>query len=112
MVLFVDEHFRSSKDLKMLELYFMLALMTIAEVIEAVKVDKSAIAYASYINQKWMVVQDIKDWESNDTIVAMAKFDNDQQKTGWMYLEVKTKESAPDDVQSYAAGLIEGFLTR
>jgi len=39
-------------------------------------------------------------------------FDNDQTNSGWMYLEISTKESAEDYLQAEAAGILEGYLTK
>ena len=38
-------------------------------------------------------------WTKNDSLVARAVFDNAQNWSGWMYLEIVTKESAPVDLQ-------------
>ena len=58
------------------------------------------------------MLNDINSWDGKEQIVAQAKFDNDQQETGWMFLEVETEESVEDSLQAYAAGLLEGYLTR
>ena len=47
----------------------------------------------------------------DSTIVAQAEFVNDQQKSGWMVLNIETKEGVDDDTQAYAAGLLEGYVT-
>ena len=57
------------------------------------------------------IIQDVQNWKDNRTIVAQAKFQNDQQKSGWMILNIETKESVDDDTQAYAAGLLEGYVT-
>jgi len=57
------------------------------------------------------ILQDVKNWKENRTIVAQAKFKNDQQNTGWMILNIETKEDFEDDTQAYAAGLLEGYVT-
>ena len=41
----------------------------------------------------------VQDWLNNDDIIAKAVFDNAQNRSGWMYFEVVTKESATDDQQ-------------
>ena len=45
-------------------------------------------------------------------IVAVAKFTNNQEETGWLNLEVQTWEAAEDRVAARAAGIAEGYLTR
>ena len=57
------------------------------------------------------ILYDVKDWKNNTTVVAKAKFDNEQKNTGWMFLEIETKEDIKDEDQAYAAGLLEGYLT-
>ena len=80
---------------------------------EDMNVDHSDTVFASYIKARdsWVVVRDVEDWLYNDTIGAQAKFENKQQETGWMYLNVETKEKFSDEKQAYAAGLLEGYLT-
>ena len=53
----------------------------------------------------------VKSWLDNRTIVAQAKFENEQQNSGWMYLNVETKGEFEDEIQAYAAGLLEGYVT-
>ncbi|XP_028400611.1 putative phospholipase B-like 2 [Dendronephthya gigantea] len=43
--------------------------------------------------------------------VAWGRFSNEVNKTGWSYLEVHTTRGYPDDIQSLAAGMVEGYLT-
>ncbi|CAK1556364.1 unnamed protein product [Leptosia nina] len=43
--------------------------------------------------------------------VARAYFRGDIDTTGWSLLEVETNSSYPDEVQAYAAGIVEGALT-
>lgn len=43
--------------------------------------------------------------------VARAHFRMDVDTTGWSLLEVETDGSYPDEVQAYAAGIVEGALT-
>lgn len=60
-----------------------------------------------------------KDWkkigfasrDSND-LVAWAAFNNQINKTGWSFLEVSTSPKYDNDLQAYAAGWVEGQLTR
>ncbi|WAR23064.1 PLBL2-like protein [Mya arenaria] len=44
--------------------------------------------------------------------VARADFDNFVNKTGWGYLSVETNDAYDDGDQSYAAGLVEGFISK
>jgi len=44
--------------------------------------------------------------------VAKARYQNFMNKTGWGFVEVETSNSYPDDIQAYAAGMAEGYLTR
>ena len=53
----------------------------------------------------------MKNWSSNSSIIAQAKFDNDQLQSGWMTLIIESKEEASDELQAYAAGLLEGYVT-
>ncbi|XP_060063840.1 putative phospholipase B-like 2 [Ylistrum balloti] len=43
--------------------------------------------------------------------VAKGVFRNEVNTTGWSFLEVTTSEGYSDEVQAYAAGLVEGYLT-
>ncbi|XP_072949118.1 putative phospholipase B-like lamina ancestor [Epargyreus clarus] len=43
--------------------------------------------------------------------VARGYFRNDIKTTGWYVLEVETDGSYPDEIQAYAAGVVEGALT-
>ncbi|OQR76026.1 putative phospholipase B 2-like [Tropilaelaps mercedesae] len=44
--------------------------------------------------------------------MAWGSFDNQIHKTGFSYLEITTNVSFPDHHQAYAAGILEGYLTR
>ncbi|XP_075730028.1 putative phospholipase B-like 2 [Rhipicephalus microplus] len=44
--------------------------------------------------------------------VAWANFRDDIQISGWAYLEVESSPNATDEVQAYAAGALEAYLTR
>ncbi|XP_060577603.1 putative phospholipase B-like 2 [Ruditapes philippinarum] len=44
--------------------------------------------------------------------VAKAEFSNKVNETGWSYLSVTTNGDYTDEEQSYAAGAIEGYLTK
>ncbi|KPJ17049.1 Putative phospholipase B-like 2 [Papilio machaon] len=43
---------------------------------------------------------------------ARATFRNEINSTGWAFLEVHTSKDVTDEQQAYAAGFIEGYLTR
>ncbi|XP_075982708.1 putative phospholipase B-like 2 [Anticarsia gemmatalis] len=47
-----------------------------------------------------------------DVHVARATYSNEINSTGWAFLELHTSASSPDEKQAYAAGFLEGFLTR
>ncbi|XP_059047570.1 putative phospholipase B-like 2 [Achroia grisella] len=47
-----------------------------------------------------------------DLHVAKATYRNEINSTGWAYLELHTSEDSSDEKQAYAAGYLEGFLTR
>lgn len=51
--------------------------------------------------------------DAEHVLVAEAKYDDALEQVGWGYLAVKSHETsgASDDVQVYAAGLLEGLLT-
>ncbi|KAK3084276.1 hypothetical protein FSP39_010917 [Pinctada imbricata] len=44
--------------------------------------------------------------------VAKGKFRNEINSTGWSFLEISTEGSFPDEYQAYAAGVVEGHLTK
>lgn len=44
--------------------------------------------------------------------VALGRWKNAINRTGWSFLEVETFEGASADLQAYAAGLVEGRLSR
>ena len=56
-------------------------------------------------------MREVKDWKENSSIIAQAKFENDQQQSGWMFLNIESKGEASDELQAYAAGLLEGYVT-
>ncbi|GFS56688.1 putative phospholipase B-like 2 [Nephila pilipes] len=47
-----------------------------------------------------------------DNSVAYGNFKDEIFQNGWSYLEVKSNAIFSDPVQAYAAGLVEGFLTK
>ncbi|KAK7087515.1 putative phospholipase B-like 2 [Littorina saxatilis] len=44
--------------------------------------------------------------------IAKASFSNSINQTGWAYLQLETVDTFPDSAQAYAAGLLEGNVTR
>ncbi|KAL1446445.1 hypothetical protein MTO96_028825 [Rhipicephalus appendiculatus] len=44
--------------------------------------------------------------------VAWGTFKNDINESGWAFLQIETNERAKDEVQAYAAGALEAYLTR
>ena len=48
-------------------------------------------------------------WTKNDSLVARAVFDNAQSWSGWMYLEIVTKEAAFVDLQVFKALFLDAF---
>jgi len=44
--------------------------------------------------------------------VAKARYQNFVNKTGWAFVEVESKTTWPDEMQAYAAGMAEGYLTK
>ncbi|XP_023944608.1 putative phospholipase B-like 2 isoform X2 [Bicyclus anynana] len=47
-----------------------------------------------------------------DLHIARATYSNEINKTGWAFLELHTAANASNEKQAYAAGFLEGFLTR
>jgi hypothetical protein len=50
--------------------------------------------------------------DTNLDWVAKARYQNLVNKTGWAYVEVETKTTWPDEMQGFAAGMAEGYLTK
>jgi len=46
------------------------------------------------------------------SVVAWARFTNEQLTNGWMHLEITTNEHFPDEIQAQASGFAEGYLTK
>lgn len=44
--------------------------------------------------------------------VARATYSNEINNTGWAFLEIHTSRDSSDEKQAYAAGFLEGYLTR
>ena len=65
-----------------------------------------------FLDGQWNLTAEYLDWDEDHSIIARANFTNAQTSTGWMFLEVQTRESAPDQLQAQAAGIAEGYLTR
>ena len=74
--------------------------------------DPSGFVSVSWEKGQWKVIPDLVDWDEDHTVIARANFTNAQNSTGWMILEVQTREEVPDQLQAQAAGIAEGYLTR
>ena len=103
--------------LKLFILVFCLSIsinygQTDTETIEKTIGDPSGFVSVSYRDGQWNLTAEFLDWEEDHSIIARANFTNAQSSTGWMFLEVQTRESAPDQLQAEAAGMAEGYLTR
>ncbi|KHJ88516.1 lysophospholipase, partial [Oesophagostomum dentatum] len=53
-----------------------------------------------------------KECEDTNSQIALGKYSNQVNTTGWGILEIETFSGHPYDVQAYAAGVAEGELTR
>ena len=54
-----------------------------------------------------------KDADLNgERVAARGCFENNQNETGWMTLDIQTNEKIDDEVQAEAAGILEGYFTR
>lgn len=74
--------------------------------------DPSGFVSVTFSKGQWRVIPQLMDWDEDHDLVARANFTNAQNSTGWMFLEVQTRETAPDQLQAEAAGIAEGYLTR
>ncbi|KAE9555852.1 hypothetical protein FO519_000937 [Halicephalobus sp. NKZ332] len=54
----------------------------------------------------------IVEGETCDNRVALGRYRNDVNKTGWGVFEVETFEGYPSQLQAFAAGVAEGYLTK
>lgn len=61
-----------------------------------------------YRIEYWGQSNDLKDIAKG---VARAHFRGDIDTTGWSLLEIETDGTYPDEIQAYAAGIVEGALT-
>ncbi len=92
-------------------LFLLLSLATIYSVSTQLPPVNSRCASIFYDAVK-MKLQIVDGYHPNSTsMVAWANFTDNMQKTGWNYLTVTTNPVFNDSFQSYAAGLLEGFLT-
>lgn len=68
--------------------------------------------YAIVKDQEILV--EVTDYYANvpDLYIARALYSNEINSTGWAFLELQTSEKYSDERQAYAAGYLEGFLTR
>lgn len=69
------------------------------------------------INEKYEIVTALadsyKEFSSDvDNILASGSWDENYNITGWSVLEIKTSQNQTNVDQVYAAGLLEGQLTR
>lgn len=49
--------------------------------------------------------------DPSNMVVAWANFQDDIMQSGWSYLQVQSNPDVQDDIQAYAAGALEGYLT-
>ncbi|OWF46224.1 putative phospholipase B-like 2 [Mizuhopecten yessoensis] len=90
-------------------LYLFLFCLFFAAVCNGREHSAPSVAYVSYdINRHDYTIVDSTE---PGNFVAKGVFRNEVNTTGWSLLEVSTSESYSDDVQAYAAGLVEGYLT-
>jgi hypothetical protein len=45
-------------------------------------------------------------------MIAVGRYKNSINTTGWSYLEIETKSEFDPDIQAYSAGVLEGILTK
>ncbi|KAL3255440.1 hypothetical protein MRX96_017349 [Rhipicephalus microplus] len=50
--------------------------------------------------------------EATHVLVAWASFKDDIQESGWSYLQIESSRHVHDELQAYAAGALEAYLTR
>ncbi|XP_050664376.1 putative phospholipase B-like 2 isoform X1 [Leptidea sinapis] len=76
----------------------------------------AAVCECKYAYVKWTdkpVITVIDNYSEIPPVnVARATYTNDINGTGWAYLELHTSPDSCDEKQAYAAGFLEGFLTR
>ena len=90
-------------------LFLVLPLLTKANEVIG---DPSGFVSVGYVDGEWKVHPLLIDWDEDLSIIARANFTNAQTSTGWMMLEIQTRETSPDQLQAEAAGIAEGYLTR
>ena len=97
-----------------MELLYFVLLFTLphSQSLELSESDPSGHVSVAFKEGQWKVYPVLLDWDEDYSVIARANFTNAQSTTGWMMLEVQTRESAPDQLQAQAAGIAEGYLTR
>ncbi|CAH2044861.1 unnamed protein product, partial [Iphiclides podalirius] len=73
---------------------------------------ESKYGYVSWINKKPVFKESNSPSDIPSLHVARATYKNEINQTGWAFLEVHTSQDCSDEKQAFAAGFIEGFLTR
>ncbi|KAL0868828.1 hypothetical protein ABMA27_007189 [Loxostege sticticalis] len=73
---------------------------------------ESKYGYVTWVGNKAEIT--VSDYFADipDVHVAKATFSNEVNNTGWAFLELHTSGDSSDEQQAYAAGYLEGFLTR
>ncbi|XP_068619215.1 putative phospholipase B-like 2 [Battus philenor] len=68
--------------------------------------------YVVWNNNKPVFLESATSSEIPAVHLARATYTNEINSTGWAFLEVHTAKNGSDERKAYAAGFIEGFLTR
>ncbi|KAK6190761.1 hypothetical protein SNE40_002555 [Patella caerulea] len=85
---------------------FLLCLQIVYSNLKENELQTAYVTY-SYTSKTFSVVDyEVKEW------VAKAEFQNSVNKTCWAFLDVTTSSSYNSSSQAYAAGLVEGYITR
>ncbi|XP_050353907.1 putative phospholipase B-like 2 [Nymphalis io] len=75
-------------------------------------VSESKYGFVTWSNGKAVVSTTDSYKEIPKVHLARATYTNDINQTGWAFLELHTSTDSSDEKQAYAAGVLEGFLTR
>lgn len=91
------------------EMYFILLVFSF---FSSLKFCESIYGYVTWNKHKAEVK--LTDYYADipDVFVAKATYKNEINSTGWAFLELHTSADSSDEKQAYAAGYLEGFLTR